>query len=244
MTEPEPILLGDLHNKGELSIRALGICHALKLTTVKDLVDFYIVKGDNFRVRNCGKKTKEELFSIVKSNKNLLYENDEIKIDNIPISQIDPKLLEDNASFNHLIKIEFSRKSTRAQNCVLQFFNGKIPAIRQFYSLLTGSTNQFINQKNAGSKTKIELNDFLKSGIDILKMCLEKRLNPIDDAFIKLKSITGIDVTDINLLDRFGNRSFPLIEFCKSNMAELFRLSTAEILILDNLFEFGGYYAS
>jgi len=56
-------LLCDIENLG---VRGYNACNFFNLLTLKDLIEFYNTNGDFLKVRNCGKKSNEELITICK----------------------------------------------------------------------------------------------------------------------------------------------------------------------------------
>lgn len=234
MSHQESILLTELLNTGKLSVRALNICNALKICTIKDLGKFIEGNGDFLRIRNCGEKTKGELLQIYFDHKILEQECESLPAAN---SNVISQKLEDNPNFNKLLKTEFLKLSTRAQNCLSQLFNNCLPAIDEFRVNFIENTFLLGRQKNMGAKTFKEITFFIDRGITIYYKCIEEVVSPIESTSRKFELATGIKLIDTYHLGLVIKNIFPIIEFCAENLSELLALEKVEEFILRNSFE-------
>lgn len=224
----------DLFERVELSVRAYNICESLELITVRDLHNYIVKYGGFHNVRNCGRKTNLELLEFHKiyyidsfdNNSESENENSEI-INDAPVN---------DSSFNLLIKVEFEKLSVRAHNALLVFFENKAPDKKAIKEYFIDQTFYPKKLRNVGMKTVIEIEEFVKKAIDLYFKNINKQISPIELATIKLKEITGTEITETFYLDNYLNNNFPIIAFTAKYFNEIFGLNSVDGYIVKNHF--------
>ena len=128
-----------------LSVRSYNVCRASNLITIDLILNWYKKYGKFINIRNCGKKTSEELVVVCVKYLNFDIINTPTKIE----LEVGLKLI--------------NAVSVRAYNVCL--YNGldNIEALFAYYKV-NGSFGKF---RNCGLKTNLELVDFCRENINI-----------------------------------------------------------------------------
>src|SRR5581483_11527488 len=66
MIAENDILLAELADIEEMSVRAVNICYTIALDSLNKILQFYLKGGDFKSIRNCGQRTENELIFICK----------------------------------------------------------------------------------------------------------------------------------------------------------------------------------
>ncbi|MDB5124830.1 MAG: hypothetical protein JWP94_2959 [Mucilaginibacter sp.] len=229
MIGAEEILLKDIFEQNDLSVRAYNVTLRVELKTVKDLKDYIKDGGDFLRVSQCGERTNKELLEIAKtdiSGYNTSEHNN--------ASEITP--VEDNLEF--LLNQKFTGLSVRAKNALDNLFGYHKFTLQQIENHFIKNDFSALTLRNVGVKTAEEINKTILSVKDLYFSIVESQLSPKQKAAIKIKQLFGVDLDDESLIEQYLNHSFPIIYFSFLYAEFLLRKDKVGLFVYKNHFGF------
>lgn len=147
-----------------ISARSLNICISNELKDIHSLSQHYQKHKTFSNLKNCGKKSNEELIEIC-----LEYNNKEE-----PSSKIISKLTRPQREIvNSFIEINANNLSIRSKNSITTFLNGNLKIRNIIERILTNNRFNFQDIKNAGTKTVEELKSFFDLIIEFIEKVAE-----------------------------------------------------------------------
>lgn len=165
--------LCDIENLG---VRGYNACKFFNLLTLKDLIDFYNANGDFLKVRNCGKKSNEELITICKKYEKYFISETPIHIDENPknpiIQRIEKLTVRQKKIVNNSIATLFNELSVRASNVLNNHLDYDI-SLNGLSTIYEDESFKFSNLRNAGKQTISEIQDFIdeiKENIELITL--------------------------------------------------------------------------
>ncbi len=159
----------------KISVRSINICKYSNLNDIISLLAHFRKYGNFLNVRNCGKKSNEELISVCLKY-NDYYESDfseQIKPEKQLISIIKKFTRAQREIVNSFIEIKTISLSTRGNNAITTFLNGNINIRNISQTILTNDRFNFKDIKNVGTKTVTELKSFFDAIIDLIEKVSE-----------------------------------------------------------------------
>lgn len=182
-----------------LSVRATNVCKSINLHTLSEILKYYQEKGSFKDVKNCGRRTAEELEVLCKKYKKI---STEVVKDNTisNINNLNPKkisIVKKHADF--LI----SNLSIRAKNCIISL-EPESDTLKLIGVILQPDFD-FYRVRNAGEKTVKELEELKKRVQDLILQIkfLEDVKISIEYGKLLIKTtISQYGLYDENIIDR------------------------------------------
>jgi len=223
------ISIHDLRDIAEISVRSYNVCCREKISTISDLHSYLLRNGDFLSVKNCGAKSNLELMAIYKQ----YYSPDpSCTATNLEVVEIPNPL-----KFEDAIKAQFDIMSVRAKNSILNYFKKKPKWLIVVREEFVNKTFKIDKLKNVGAKTTIEIEQFINDSIDLYYKLSKEELTPLELNSSEVKKNTGISLLDNNLLEKYGQGIFPIIEFSSKYLKQLFKLDDVELTTIEIYFE-------
>jgi hypothetical protein len=168
------IELQDLIYKEKLSVRTTNVCEYNFLTDIKSILKYYATNENFLKLRNCGKKSNEELIGICKKYENLnFYEKHTYitaKPENPLIKKIDKLTTKQKAVLNNIIYSKFNQLSVRSKNALSLLLQDSITvrAIKEeFFEI---ENYDFKKIKNVGELTEKEIETFTNEVKELIEL--------------------------------------------------------------------------
>ena len=168
------ISLKDLIYKEKLSVRTTNVCEYNFLTDIKSILKYYATNENFLKLRNCGKKSNEELIGICKKYENLnFYEKQTYitaKPENPLIKKIDKLTTKQKAVLNNIIYSKFNQLSVRSKNALSLLLQDSITvrAIKEeFFEI---ENYDFKKIKNVGELTEKEIETFTNEVKELIEL--------------------------------------------------------------------------
>lgn len=182
--------LDEIYRKEEISVRSYHVCKYNNLNSVKDLKEYYYKNKSFDKLRNCGRKSNEELIEICSKFQEVYSKNQEfeIKKEN-PLKTIILELTRvQREVINSFILVNTNSLSVRSKNAISLHLKGNL-SIKNFAEKILLSNNFTVNNiKNIGAKSIPELDiyitlikDFL---LDVSETENEKHLISLKNNFL------------------------------------------------------------
>jgi hypothetical protein len=163
--------IDDLYYNKEISNRSFNVCHNNDLRELSVILEYYRENGSFENLRNCGRKSNEELTAIcLKYLDNDINQFREIlKPENQLIETINNFTRAQREIVNSFIEINSNNLSVRSKNAITSFLNGNLKIRNISERILTNDRFNFQDIKNVGTKTVDELKIFFDSTIDFIE---------------------------------------------------------------------------
>lgn len=139
--------LEELRSIENLSVRSFNICRYSNLNTLSDILAYYNKHKSFINLRNCGRRSSEELISLCKKHKT--YKD--------PLEEILPTLTRVQRSvINSFIAVNTEDLSVRSRNAISLYLNNNLK-IKHFAEKIFSESFNVNNIKNVGKKSIPEL---------------------------------------------------------------------------------------
>ena len=151
--------LDEIYRKEEISVRSYHVCKDNNLNSVKDLKEYYFKHKTFGKLRNCGRKSNEELIEICNIYQGYHLENreTEIKKEN-PLKTIISELTRvQREVINSFILVNTNSLSVRSKNAITLHLNGNLKIKNFAQKILLSEKFNVNNIKNVGAKCVPEL---------------------------------------------------------------------------------------
>lgn len=162
--------IDEIYRKEELSVRAYHVCKYNNLNSVKDLKIYYFKHKSFDKLRNCGRKSDEELIEICNKYQGEHFDNPEteIKLEN-PLKAIISNLTRvQREVINSFILVNTNSLSIRSKNAITLHLTRNLK-IKNFAEKILLSDNFNVkNIKNVGAKCVPELEIYISIIKDFL----------------------------------------------------------------------------
>jgi hypothetical protein len=165
----------EIYNSEEISVRSFNVCIYNNLINLTAILIHYRKFSTFENLRNCGRKSNEELTALCLKFKdfgiNQLYEtiNPEKQLNKI----ITNFTRTQREIINSFIEINTINLSNRSNNAITSFLNGNLKIRNISDKILTNEGFNFQDIKNVGTKTVKELTIFFDSIIHFVKEVAE-----------------------------------------------------------------------
>lgn len=227
------ILLKDLFENFNISVRAYNVCYRVGLKTIGDARKHYLKYGSFLNVQNCGSKTNKELIESIEKF---------AELEKLPQQAVIPAVktpvnhkLSDNA-IKALVEDELDKLSVRARNGVLSFFRNKPPTKEQIEEYFIDKKFDFQKVKNIGKKSLPEVESFVKAAIDIFNKSAYSSISEQEKVFSTFYELVGFNVEGEFWLNKFQEKQIPIILFAAQHVSEIFELREVDTYIFKNHF--------
>ena len=164
----------EIYHSEHISVRSLNICKDNTIADLAALLKYYRENKTFDNLRNCGRKSNEELTSIC-----LKYINNEdrefvehTKKENKLIYLISDLSRTQREIINSFIEINLNNLTNRSKNAITSYLKGNIKFRNISEKILFNDRFNLQEIKNVGAKTVTELNHFIKSIIEFLEKIL------------------------------------------------------------------------
>lgn len=159
--------LAELKKNKELSVRSYNVCRSNDLVTIEHVIRYYEQYRTFENLRNCGRRSNEELISICLNNE---YYNINSNMTNLETNKVDPfvEIIQSLSRtqrdvINSFIKVNIHNLSNRGKNALSKFLNNNY-SIRNFSDKIFLDISFRINEiENVGGKTTIEIEKIINN---------------------------------------------------------------------------------
>ncbi len=189
--------LEELSEREKLNIRAHNSCKYFNLNTLKDLIHFYDENGNFLKVRNCGRKSNDELISICKKYKQLDLQASDNKF-GLSKYTINEVVVINKLKFKTLFELAIEDKlSQRTQNICQSNKLDNLYLILIYYV----SNKDFLGFQNCGKESNAELIRLCKKYLNI--QLSTKIQNSDDSNEIVVSQIDNLSTKQKAVLNNF-----------------------------------------
>lgn len=161
------ISIEDLALLEKLSARTLNICIDNSLSNLNLILEYYIQNETFLNLRNCGRKSNEELFDVCKKYEYLIIEEKVNEANNTKevnfksiINSFDDSKIE---SLNNTINLQYRFLSNRVRNALSHFLRNRIDLASINNEILSNPTFRIRNIKNIGKGSEPEIISFINT---------------------------------------------------------------------------------
>lgn len=200
--------LDQLYDTEWMSVRTYNICKDNGLIDLENLLNYFRANHTFMNLRNCGKKSNDELIEICEKYNDI--STNEIKIieQNEIVTTIDNFNRNQRITVNSFISVKFTTLSVRSKNAILDYLNENL-SIRNF------SANFFSNKsfdikkiKNIGEKSEKEIAGFIED-IKTLVLKIENTKQSLELKKLRIQySIQKIFKIDSSIINNYLNENF------------------------------------
>lgn len=150
--------LGELRNRENLSVRSFNICRYNKLKTLSDILAYYNKHKSFENLRNCGRRSNEELISLCKKHQSTIVNSTSEQTNKDPLEEILPTLTRVQRSvINSFIAVNTEGLSVRSRNAISLYLNNNLKIKHFAEKILCSESFNVNNIKNVGKKSIPEL---------------------------------------------------------------------------------------
>lgn len=149
----------EIYRNEDVSIRSYRVCKYNNLNSVKDLKEYYFKHKSFDKLRNCGRKSNEELIEICNKYQGEHFENGqtEIKKENLLKAIISELTRVQREVINSFILVNTNSLSVRSKNAITLHLNGNLKIKNFAQKILLSEKFNVNNIKNVGAKCVPEL---------------------------------------------------------------------------------------
>ncbi|WP_460219390.1 sigma factor-like helix-turn-helix DNA-binding protein [Psychroserpens sp. MEBiC05023] len=177
----------EIYRKEEISVRSYHVCKYNNLNSVKDLNEYYFKHKSFDKLRNCGRKSNEELIEICNKypGDHLDNRETEIKLEN-PLKTIISELTRvQREVINSFILVNTNSLTVRSKNAIILHLRRNLKIKNFAEKILLPDTFNVKNIKNVGAKCVPELEIYISIIKDFLN---EVNQSDNDKKLISLKN--------------------------------------------------------
>lgn len=158
----------------ELSIRSQNVCENVNLNSLKAIIYYYKKNGDFLKVRNCGRKSNNELIEVCKKYKEFFIDElitqieDENK--NPIVSKIDELTVKQKAVLNNIIYSKFNKLSVRSKNALSALLQDSITIRALHKEFFDVKKYEFKEIRNVGEFSGEEIETFISEVKELIEL--------------------------------------------------------------------------
>lgn len=149
--------IDDIYNKEEISLRSYHVCKQNELNSVSDLINYYFKNNSFIELRNCGKKSNEELITLFNKYKGIINDVPVLKSKRL-ISELEENQIE---KINNFIFEKTKSLSNRNKNAVNKYLRRELNIEAYAEKILLNDKFIIRDLKNVGDKSLSELTIFI-----------------------------------------------------------------------------------
>ena len=185
-----------IYNSKDISVRALNVCNYNNLNDLSSILKYYREYRSFEGLRNCGKKSNLELIAVcVKYFNHINWnvnesENKEVLI----IDRVYKFNRSQREVINSFVELSVNNLSLRSRNAFILYLDKDIKIKNIAEKILTNQRFNFQDINNIGSKSVVELNEFISALIrfieEVSSFEVEKDLIPLKNKFFLEKTFS------------------------------------------------------
>ena len=165
----------EIYHYEDISVRSFNVCNDNELKNLNAILKHYCEHKTFGNLRNCGRKSNEELTSLCL--KYINYDSNHfaepLRLEKQLISTINNFTRTQREIVNTFIEINKNSLSNRSKNAITSFLNGNLKIRNISKRILTNDKFNFKDIKNVGTKTVTELRSFFDTIIDFIEKVAE-----------------------------------------------------------------------
>ncbi len=162
--------IDEIYDFDEISVRSYNLCRYNNLNSLQNLIDYYCKHGNFNKLRNCGKKSNEELIEICKKYQTTIADKTTEQTNKYPLEEILANLTRIQRDIiNSFILVNANSLSVRSKNAISQFLKYNF-SVRHFAEkILLNKYFKIENIENVGKKSIPELEIYISIVRDFIK---------------------------------------------------------------------------
>ncbi len=170
--------LYEIFDNEEISVRSYNVCRYNGLDSIDKLKEYYLKNSSFENLRNCGRKSNEELIEVCKKYQTTNVDNTTEQTNKNPLEEILANLTRiQREAINSFILVNANSLSIRSKNAISQFLDGNF-TIRNFAEkILLNKKFIVVTIKQVGKKSIPELEDYISR----VKNFIKKDVNEVYD---------------------------------------------------------------
>lgn len=185
-----------IYNSKDISVRAFNVCNDNGLNDLSSILQYYRKNRSFESLRNCGKKSNLELIAVcVKYFNNIAWNVNESEDKEVLIvDRINKFNRIQREVINSFIETSVNNLSLRSRNAFILYLDKDIKIKNIAEKILTNQRFNFQDINNIGSKSVVELNEFISALIrfieEVSSFEVEKDLIPLKNKFFLEKTFS------------------------------------------------------
>lgn len=162
--------IDEIYKKEKISVRSYHVCKYNNLNSLKDLKDYYFKNKSFNKLRNCGRKSDEELIEICNKYQEEHFDNPEteIKKENSLKTIISELTRVQREVINSFILVNTNSLSVRSKNAITLHLRGNLKIKNFAQKILLSDSFNVKNIKNVGAKCVPEIEIYISIIKDFL----------------------------------------------------------------------------
>lgn len=228
--------IDEIHKNEDISVRSYNVCKYNGLKSIEDLQKYYLKYNSFENLRNCGRRSNEELIELCNKYQSKIFDGKNTEIQTFSLERIIYSLTKSQReNINNFIIDSTKSLSVRSRNAIYKFLNGNLQIENLYKRKLLSNTFNLKSIKNIGKKCTPELETYIaniKSNIledpennEILNY---KVSNPLEEILANLTRIqrevinsfiqvntNSLSVRSKNAISQFLNYNFKVRNFAE-----------------------------
>ncbi|AQX08396.1 hypothetical protein [Elizabethkingia ursingii] len=181
--------IDEIYKNTDISVRSYNLCRYNNLNSLEKLLKYYNKHKSFKNLRNCGRKSNEELIEVCEKYLIISYKNEGENIEEIPIEELLSKLTRiQREVINSFILVNTNSLSVRSKNAISQFLDDNF-SVRNFVEkILLDKGFKVVSIDNVGQKSIPELeiyisivNEFI---VNVSELSDERQLITLKNNFL------------------------------------------------------------
>ena len=154
--------IDELYYKEDLSVRSYNICRFNGLDSIDKLKEYYLTNHSFEKLRNCGRRSNEELIEVCEKYLASSYFNEDVNIKKFQIDEIVKNLTRiQREVISNFIFVNTDSLSVRSKNAISQFLDGNF-SVRNFAEKILLNKKFIVSTiENVGKKSIPELEIYI-----------------------------------------------------------------------------------
>lgn len=155
--------IDEIYKKEEISVRSYHVCKQNELNSISDLKKYYYKNKSFEKLRNCGRKSNEELIEICNKYPDEYVENKEIEVkEENPLKSIISNLTRvQREVINSFIFVNTNSLSVRSKNAISLHLKNNLKVKNFVEKILLSESFKVQNIKNVGAKCVPEIDIYI-----------------------------------------------------------------------------------
>lgn len=213
--------IDEIYKNEEISVRSYNVCRYNGLDSIDKLIEYYLTNSSFEKLRNCGRRSNEELIEVCKKYKTTNADNTNEQTSKNPLEEILSNLTRiQREVINSFILVNVNSLSVRSKNALSKFLEVNF-SIRNFSKkILLNKKFTIANIENIGKGSIPEIEIFISIVKDFIVSVFEsndeKQLKTLKNNFLiqRTFSISKIPTEILESESIFGLVSFLLKSNC------------------------------
>src|SRR5690554_6534112 len=161
--------IDEIYKNEEISVRSYNVCRYNGLNSIDKLKEYYLTNSSFEKLRNCGRKSNEELIEVCKKYQTTNSGNTTEQTSKNPLEEILSNLTRiQREVINSYILVNANSLSVRSKNAISQFLKQNF-SVRNFAEKILLNRNfHILNIDNVGKKSIPELEVYISIVNDII----------------------------------------------------------------------------